>query len=167
MNVDLKLLIAVVSAFTALFVSIVNIYLTKRKITSDTFPKFRYKRLEIIKKAIDNFLDIYFEKPDDRNKLQQAIIKIELMFNYKDTPIYNGLKRVLYKYLESSQITDHKPLIKETQTIFNWIMTKAKLEAGITSKVDEKYHRILYRKFSKCKGCNYNCDRPNLYSRAL
>jgi len=168
MDSTTKVIITSIAPAITAIVAIISIYLAKKKITSDTFPNFRYKRLNNIKKTLDNFIDVYFEEansncePANRIRTKYALLKVELHFNYIDSSIYNGLKDVLYKYLESKDIiTDHNPLIRETHKLFNWIMAKAKIEAGITAKMEEKYRKILREQYGKCNDCNFHCDRYN------
>jgi len=160
----IMLIIAVIGSITASIISIINYFITKKKIISDIIPNFRYDRLKDIKNAIGYFIDIYYEeanhKPDDRIKLKQALFKVELTFNYFNSSTYDGIKKELYKYMESNTpITDHQTLIIETQRILYGIISKAKIEAGITPKIDEKYKKILRKQFSKCEGCYYDCNR--------
>jgi len=132
--------------------------------TSDTFTAFRHERFKEIKKEIGNFFDVYSEEasldPANRIELKKILFKIELMFNYIDSTAYNDLKKRLYKYLKSEKpITKHKRLIKETHKLFIWIMYKAKLEAGITPEIEEKYRKMLSKQYSKCKDCSFTCNR--------
>ncbi|MCL2252368.1 MAG: hypothetical protein FWC12_10725 [Treponema sp.] len=165
MNDNVELLIAIIASTTAAIVSVINILITKKKITSDTFPKFRSERIYIIKESINNFIDVCFVEPGNRIKKEQALFKVELNLNYIDSTAYNNLRKELYKYLESDDlIKDHEQLIKETHRLFNWMIAKAKLEAGITPKIEEKYLKILRKHFNKCEGCDYYCERRNMCS---
>jgi len=150
-NIQL-LIITAIGSLLAAIVSFINIYFTKKKITSDIFPQIRYERLKDIKNAIDSFIDAYFEEanlePANRNKLKQKLLKVEITFNYLNTQAYVGLKKELYRYVETNiPITDHKLFIEETQKLLNWIMDKAKLEVGITPSVEKKYKKLLDKKY--------------------
>jgi len=159
MDDSIQLLIAAGSVIASI-VATISLFYAKKRIVSDVFPKIRFKRFNIVRNAIGSFMDSYIEeanlKPENRNKLKQALFKAELTFHYSNKSTFTKLKEILYGYLEADNIiTDHHDLIIETQKVLNWLMARAKLEMGITPEIDEKNRNILIKQLRKYEGYEF------------
>jgi len=136
-------LIASIVAITGVYFATKNYKLSKDRMISDIFPQSRIQWINDVREQIFIFIDAYFEEknfePIERIKLQKTKIKIELFLNYSyGNENYINLKEILNKYIETNDIIDHSPLVITVQKMFDSVFKRAKQEAGITPKDDNK-----------------------------
>jgi len=153
MGNNLLIITAIGAVFSAI-ISLINIYYTKRRILSETFSQIRHQRIKETRDAVGNFITSYFEEahlePDDRKKVKQAILKTELYFEFSVEEYFNTLKKILHRYRDTvGVITDHEELIKETQKLLDLLLNRAKLDVGLTPRIDKRQRKKAWSEILK------------------
>ena len=125
--------------------------ISKRKVYADVIAASRIKWVADVRQEITDFIAIYHEEkgkpPNERDKLMAKAFEIELFLNYSyDYKAYTDLRDCLSEYLsqpEDEEITNHESLIEKSQKVLADAFNRAKTEAGITERMDDKARKSL------------------------
>jgi hypothetical protein len=147
-------IVSLIIAGIAVCVSILSYFINKRKLYADIFPKSRIEWIHDVRVMCANFIDVYYSEytklPHDRHELIKAKFDIELFLNYTYTnPGYEELGHALSVYLHqpaNTPIIDHDPLLYSIQSVLDSAFRRAKGEAGITIRKDDRIRRIYANK---------------------
>ena len=144
------LLATVVSSIVAAVIGGINLFFAKKRMVSDILHLFRFHRANDIRNVVGEFFDSYIEEaelePADRKKLQKALLRAEICFEYyqRGHGNYIKLKNILHAYRDSTKVkTDHTELIEATQKIADLIISRAKYEVGVSPRRDERIRKKI------------------------
>jgi len=136
--------IALISAITAIIVSIFSFFQSKRNSVLTSISSNRINWINELRNEIHEFLKEYLRQGENEYKLRMIRAKIELYLS--NSEFYSDFSKQLKQCSERPfSEDDYNKLVNEAQIVFNDVWRRMKREAGISYNSDKRLSRKIER----------------------
>ena len=134
---DIENIVALVTAIAAFAISLINVILSKQRLTSEIITKNRMDWIAEVRSLVSDFLKIYVEQGNN-TELKNIRNKISLYMR-EDHTSYSDLLSQLDRCIASGYNQQNcDEAIQKAQVVFSEVWIRMKREAGMTKQTDEK-----------------------------
>lgn len=142
MTVIISLAVSILSLCISLITVIVNYHISKRKLFTDVFSQYRIYWINNVRDLLNKYIQFYYEGNRKKMHKCKGNIDVYLNFKYDDHKAFSELLQ--QSILNENNDKDITKIIIESQKLIDNYWRKAKAEAGMTKKVNQKIRKITY-----------------------
>ena len=140
--------ITLISAVVAVIVSVFSLVESKRKLVLNAITANRIIWISEVREAVQEFLTEYLAQNDDKARLRETRVKIELYISGSETntAFANNLEKCS---LSPFSENDYKKFVESAQDVLNGTWRRMKREAGISFSFDNRLARKMEKEMGK------------------
>lgn len=141
---DLDVTIALITSLLAFIISLINISINQKKITSEVITTNRINWIIDVRELVKKFIDIYVK--DDKS-IELTIIRNQIyLYMRQGVTSYSKLIEQLDKCIKQGYNKQNcDDLILKAQIVFSDVWVRMKREAGIKKQDDDRIFELFER----------------------
>ncbi len=142
---EFETIIALVTSVSAFLISLINITINKRKISTETISKNRIDWIKDVRELVAEFISLYVNKAP---KNEQKIIRNKICLYMRSGVISYSefLDQMDICINEDYSDENCNKLISKAQIVFSDVWIRMKMESGIKNKDDKRFEELFNNK---------------------
>ena len=154
---DTENIVALVTAIAAFAISLINVILSKKRLSSEIITKNRMDWIAEVRSLVSDFLKIYVENGNN-TELKKIRNKISLYMRSGNESYSYLLSQLDYCIASGYDQSSCDEVIRKAQIVFSEVWIRMKREAGITKLMD----KMIAAQFKKKKAGNMSIKYDKL-----